>query len=83
MPDQMSDGCILWLRKKDEIDPSLLAGTEIGEGCFDHPVMIVSTDLVERKATGLIVSIETQSLRIYLHEIRLTLQAYFPERPRS
>lgn len=76
-------GCIRWLPKKDDIDQCLLAGTNIDEGCFHHPVVILSTDDVERKATVLIVSIETHNLRSHLHGIRLTLQAYFLRWPRS
>lgn len=70
-------GSILWLPKKDDIDQRLLTGTNIDEGCFHHPVVILSTDSVEGNATVLIVSIETHSLRSHLHETRLTLQAYF------
>lgn len=76
-------GCVLWLPKKDDIDQCLLEGTNIDEGCFHHPVVILSTNSVEGKATVLIVSIETQSLRSHLHEIRLTLQADFLRWPKS
>ena len=47
------EGCIFWLPKKDEIDENLLWDVDIEEGCFDHPVVVLSTD--EQKAAVLIV----------------------------
>jgi hypothetical protein len=49
-------GCINFLRKKDDIDERLGGGV-IANGCFDHPVVILSTDLQGKTATVLIVSI--------------------------
>lgn len=49
-------GCILWLPKKDDIDRHSV-GADIGDGCFNHPVVVLSVDLVEKKAIILIVSV--------------------------
>ena len=49
-------GCILWLPKKDDIDQSLLTGFNIDNGCFNHPVVVLSTGSSGRKAMVLIVS---------------------------
>lgn len=56
-------GCIFWLPKKDYIDERLLAGIDIDDGCFNHPVVVLSIDPNDGKATVLIVSILVQSLR--------------------
>jgi hypothetical protein len=53
-------GCILWLPKKEKIDPCLLDGVRLLDGCFDHPVVILSLDETEKGATILIVSIIIQ-----------------------
>lgn len=50
-------GCILWLPQKGDINERLLADVNIEAGCFNHPVMILSTDLVNGKATVFIVSV--------------------------
>jgi hypothetical protein len=59
-------GCILWLPKKDEIDEHLLVGVRMDDGCFNHPVVVLSADPVERKATILIVSILIQTVQMFL-----------------
>ena len=61
---QVLAGSILWLPEKDDIDPRLLTGVEIDDGCFHHPVVILSTNLEDGKATVLIVSTGAQNLRI-------------------
>ena len=53
----VQEGCILWLRKRDEIDAHLLATVSIEDGCYNHPVVVLSANLVERTALVLIVSI--------------------------
>jgi hypothetical protein len=53
-------GCILWLPKKEQIDQCLLGGTGLHDGCFDHPIVILSLDEIEKRATILIVSIIIQ-----------------------
>ena len=50
-------GSILWLPRKVEIDDHLLVGVDIDKGCFNHPIVVLSTDQVGGKATILIVSI--------------------------
>jgi hypothetical protein len=53
-------GCILWLPKKEKIDPYLPGGAGLHDGCFDHPVVILSLDEIVKRATILIVSITIQ-----------------------
>ncbi|KAG8531632.1 uncharacterized protein KY384_003263 [Bacidia gigantensis] len=49
-------GCILWLPRRDEIDEHLLVGADIGNGCFNHPIVVLSADQVGGKATVLILT---------------------------
>lgn len=56
----MLAGCILWLPKKDQIDQHLVIGLDIDDGCFNHPVVVLSVDPEERNATVLIVSIPSK-----------------------
>jgi len=55
-------GCTLRLPRKAEIDDHLLVGVDIDKGCFNHPIVVLSTDQVGGKATRLIVSIIQRSL---------------------
>jgi hypothetical protein len=48
-------GCILWLPKKDDIEQRFLTGFDIDDGCFNHPVLVLSTRSSGRKAMVLIV----------------------------
>lgn len=66
-------GCILWLPTKDRIDHRLLVGVDIDDGCFNHPVVVLSTDLAEGKAIILIVSVLSCLLIT-----QLTSEANFP-----
>ena len=66
---ELQKGCILWLPKKAEIDDDLLEGVEIVDACFDHPVVVLSTNLVQGKATVFIVSTPVQSLRSHLVQL--------------
>ena len=70
-------GCILWLPRRVEIDEHLLVGADIDDGCFNHPVAVLSTDQAGRKATILIVSITIERSLSYLSNSQLTLKAYF------
>jgi len=49
-------GAILWLPSKDQIPGDLQIRTEIDDGCFDHPALIIWIDKGSTKATILIVS---------------------------
>jgi hypothetical protein len=49
-------GYILWLPKKHKIDPWLLIRTELDEDGFNHPVLILSVNLIEQTATIFTVS---------------------------
>ena len=49
-------GCILWLPKKDEMNPYLALAPDIAEGCFNHPVVVLCVNRENRNATVLIVS---------------------------
>jgi hypothetical protein len=53
-------GCILWLPKKKNIDPCLLDDTNLHDGCFHHPVVILSLDEIGKRAIILMVSIIIQ-----------------------
>jgi len=50
-------GCILWLPRKDQIDRRLALVSEIDDGCFNHPVAVLSVNPEERTAIVFIVSI--------------------------
>jgi len=52
----MLAGCILWLPRKDQTDQHVVIGSYIDDGCFNHPVVVLSVDLEGRTATVLIVS---------------------------
>ena len=69
--NQLNDvkaGCILWLPRKDKIKEYLLEGMEIDDGCFNHPVLVLSTEPAQGKASVLIVSILLSiCLKIILH----------------
>lgn len=73
-------GCILWLPKKDDIDERLLAGVDIEDGCFNHPIVVLSTNRAEGKATVLIVSIPAHksSLRSYLSKLPTDNRSLLP-----
>ena len=60
--DEVQGGCILWLQKKEEISASHLNASTLDDGCFDHPVVIMSVD--KREAIILIVSIVIWRVRI-------------------
>lgn len=79
---ELQPGCILWLPKKDEIDDDLLMDVHIGHGCFDHPVVVLSTNLVQGKATVFIVSTLIQSLRSHLVQLSANISAHFLQRPK-
>jgi hypothetical protein len=64
--DDALEGRILWLPKKDEINEDLLVNVGIEDGCFHHPVMVLSVDQVERKATILIVSFLSEDFKSQL-----------------
>lgn len=49
-------GQLAYLPKRPEGELSSLSGSEIPDGCFDHPVVILSTDQRKREALVLIVS---------------------------
>lgn len=70
-------GSILWLPRKLEIDDHLLVGVDIDKGCFNHPIVVLSTDQVGGKATILIVSITIQRSLSYYSNSQLTSKAYF------
>ena len=70
-------GCTLWLPNKHKIDAHLLEGVDIDDGCFNHPIVVLSTDLVEGKATVLVVSILIPRFPSYVLSSQLTLEAYF------
>lgn len=53
---KMLAGCILWLPRKDQTDQHVVIGSYIDDGCFNHPVVVLSVDLEGRTATVLIVS---------------------------
>lgn len=50
-------GCVLWLPRKDKIKERLLVDVEVNDGCFHHPIVVLSNELTRGKATVLIVSI--------------------------
>jgi hypothetical protein len=54
--NDVQPGYILWLPKKHNIDPRLLVGTELDEDGFNHPVLILSVNLIEQTATIFTVS---------------------------
>lgn len=60
-PDTINDGydvpagCILWLPAKDVVGRHSVSA-DIGDGCFNHPVVVLSVNPVGKKATILIVS---------------------------
>lgn len=58
----MLAGCILWLPKKDQIDQHLLRGLNIDDGCFNHPVVVLSVNPEELDAIILIVSIASEDI---------------------
>lgn len=49
-------GAILWLPSKDQIPDDLQSRTEIDDGCFDHPALIIWIDQGFTKATILIIT---------------------------
>lgn len=49
-------GAILWLPPKDQIPGDLQSRTEIDDGCFDHPALIIWIDQGFTKATILIIT---------------------------
>lgn len=49
-------GQLSYLPKRREGDLSSLLGSEIPDGCFDHPVVILSTDQGKREAVVLILT---------------------------
>lgn len=49
-------GAILWLPSKDQIPGDLQIRTEIDDGCFDHPALIIWIDKGSTKATILIIT---------------------------
>lgn len=60
---ELQPGCILWLPKKAEINEHLLVDFDINNGCFNHPVVVLSTNLNQGKATVFIVSTLIHILR--------------------
>lgn len=51
-------GQLSYLPKRPDGEPCSLSGSEIPDGCFDHPVVILSTDQRKREAVVLIVSFQ-------------------------
>jgi hypothetical protein len=53
---EVLEGHILWLPKKEDIRPrKLVADLKFDDGCYNHPVVILSTDELNRTATVLLV----------------------------
>ena len=68
-------GAILRLPSKDQIPGYLQSRTEIDNGCFDHPALIISIDQGFTKAAILIVSTSWEGLFgsvtfVYQHRLR-------------
>ena len=76
-------GYILWLPRKDEIDAQLLGDAEIDDGCFNHPIVVLSTDQADGTATILIVSVYDPKVSDLPFEPQLTSKAYLFRWPRS
>jgi len=53
----MLPGSILWRPGKDQIDEHIVNGLNIDNGCFNHPVVILSVGLKERTAAVFMASI--------------------------
>jgi hypothetical protein len=60
----IQSSCILWLPEKEKIDGDLFDHNALSDGCFNHPVLILSVDPVMKMATILIVSIPIQRILI-------------------
>lgn len=50
-------GQISYLKKRDEYDEEDLRSVYMNDGCFDHLVLILSTDTQDARAEALIVSL--------------------------
>jgi hypothetical protein len=50
-------GYILWLPSKDKIGSRFLIGVELDNDGFNHPVVILSVNILDRKATIFLVSV--------------------------
>ena len=53
-------GQLSYLPKRRDDEPSPLPNSEIPDGCFDHPVVILSTNQCKREAVVFIVSLENK-----------------------
>ncbi|MCJ1479598.1 hypothetical protein MMC13_008284 [Lambiella insularis] len=54
-PQSFKPGTFLWLPSKDKLEGRFLI-SGIGDGCFNHPVIILSADVASTKATILILT---------------------------
>ena len=52
----LTPGWLSYLPKRPDGEVPLPSDSEIPEGCYDHPVLILSTDLFKKEAKVLIVS---------------------------
>ena len=50
-------GQISYLKKRADCDEEDLSTVDISDGCFDHLVLILSTDAINAQAEALIVSL--------------------------
>lgn len=75
----LSAGSILWLPAKENIDASLLAGSNIDEAAFNHPFLVLALDSSKIMVVGFIVS-RLMIRRSYLD--LLTLKVDFLSWPR-
>ncbi len=49
-------GCIFWLPAKNDCDECLVDNRELNDGCFNHPVLILTADCNLQMAVILIVN---------------------------
>lgn len=63
--ERLLPGQISYLKKRAECNEEELLRTNISNGCFDHLVLILSTDTREAQAEALIVS---RSVRTFIQK---------------